>query len=75
LFLLSPPPEKESQPKVKAASARQLREAARHALAEAQAERDRTVVTPPGIPKQDVQERSLLLNGLVSQDAEMVEVK
>jgi len=57
----------ESRPEVKAPSPEQQREIARRALAEAQAERDRTVITPPGISRQEAEERYRLLDGLITR--------
>jgi potassium-dependent mechanosensitive channel len=58
---------KESRPEAKVASPEQQQEIAKRALAEAQAERDRTVITPPGISRQEAEGRYLLLDGLITR--------
>jgi small-conductance mechanosensitive channel len=58
---------KESRPGVKVVSPEQQRELARLALAEAQADRDRKVITPPGISRQEAEERNRLLDGLITR--------
>jgi len=57
----------EIQPKVKAPSPKQQREIASLALAEVQAERDRKAITPPGISRQEEEERNRLLDGLIAR--------
>jgi len=67
-LLQVPPADKpESQPEVQEASPEQQREIAKRALVEAQAERDRTVITPPGISRQKVEARYRLLDGLITR--------
>jgi len=62
-----PTDKKESQPEAKVANPEQQREFARRALAEAQAERDLTVITPPGISRHEAEERYRLLDGLITR--------
>jgi len=62
-----PADKKESQPEAKVASSEQQREIARRALAEVQAERDLAVITPPGISRQEAEERYRLLDGLIAR--------
>lgn len=56
---------KEGRPEVTEASPGQQREIARRALAEVQAERDLTEIAPPGISRQEAEERYRLLDGLI----------
>lgn len=67
LLQVPPADKQESQPEVQEASPEQQREIARRALVEAQAERDRTVITPPGISRQKVEARYRLLDGLITR--------
>lgn len=59
--------QQESGAEPKAVSPEQQREAVKRALAEAEAERDRTVAAPHGISRQDIKERYGLLDGLVTR--------
>ncbi len=59
--------EKETKPEVKTTDPAQQRDFIRRALAEVQEERKRPVVVPPGITRQEVDERTRLLDGLITR--------